>query len=45
MNLKDQTLRLIDNAQDQVVTVAQDTTRLVHDFFCHAAARDWYMRV
>ena len=33
MNLKDQTLRLIDNAQDQVVTVAQDTTRLVHDFF------------
>ena len=32
MNLKDQTLRLIDNAQDQVVTVAQDTTRLVHDF-------------
>ena len=32
MNLKDQTQRLIDSARDQVVSVAQDTTKLVHDF-------------
>ena len=32
MNLKDQTLRQIDNVKDQVVSVAQDTTKLVHDF-------------
>ena len=32
MNLKDQTLHLIDSAQDQVVSVAQDTMKLAHDF-------------
>ena len=32
MNLKDQTLRQIDSVKDQVVSVAQDTTKLVHDF-------------
>ena len=32
MKIIDQTLRLIDNAQDQAVSVAQDTTKLVHDF-------------
>ena len=32
MNLKDQTLHQIDNVKDQVVSVAQDTTKLVHDF-------------
>ena len=32
MNLKDQTLHLIDNAQDQVGGVLQDTVKLAHDF-------------
>ena len=32
MNLKDQPLHQIDSAQDQVVSVAQDTTKLAHDF-------------
>ena len=32
MKIIDQTLHLIDSAQDQVATVAQDTTKLVHDF-------------
>ena len=32
MNLKDQTLRQIDSVKDQVVSVVQDTTKLVHDF-------------
>ena len=32
MKIIDQTLHLIDNAQDQAATVARDTTKLVHDF-------------
>jgi hypothetical protein len=32
MKMKDQTLHLIDNVKDQVVGVAQDTTKLAHDF-------------
>ena len=32
MKIIHQTLHLIDNAQDQVVTVAQDTMKLAHDF-------------
>ena len=32
MKMKDQTLHLIDNLQEQVVSVAQDTTKLAHDF-------------
>ena len=32
MNLKDQTLHLIDKCKDQVVGVAQDTTKPVNDF-------------
>ena len=32
MKIIHQTQHLIDNALDQVGTVAQDTTKLVHDF-------------
>ena len=32
MNLKNQTLHLIDNVQDQVGGVLQDTVKLAHDF-------------
>ena len=32
MKIIHQTQHLIDNAQDQVATVARDTTKLVHDF-------------
>ena len=32
MNMKDQSLHLIDNVKDQVVGVAQDTMKLAHDF-------------
>ena len=32
MKIIHQIQHLIDNAQDQVATVARDTTKLVHDF-------------
>ena len=32
MNMKYQILPQIDNVKDQVVTVAQDTMKLAHDF-------------
>jgi len=32
MNMKDQTLHQIDSVKDQVVSVAQDTMKLAHDF-------------
>lgn len=32
MKITDPTQHLIDNLKDQVASVAQDTTKLVHDF-------------